>query len=115
MKENNSGIKRRKYDALFKEEVLQMISNGRPVSEVARSLGIGENIIYRWKSRSSGSGCSSRQQQNTVGKENSPAAGEDQLSLLKRIKELEQERDIRLRRKPCSFSAVRPEGALPVY
>ncbi len=52
MKENSSGIRRRKYDASFKEEVLQMISNGRPVSEVARSLGIGENIIYRWRSRS---------------------------------------------------------------
>ncbi len=93
MKENSSGMKRRKYDVSFKEEVLQMISNGRPVSEVARSLGIGENIIYRWKSRSRG-GAGSIQQPNTVGKENSPAAGEDQLSLLKRIKELEQERDI---------------------
>ncbi len=91
MKENSNGIKRRKYDASFKEEVLQMIRNGRPVSEVARSLGIGENIIYRWRSRSHNS---SQGQPNTVGKENSPAAGEDQLSLLKRIKELEQERDI---------------------
>ena len=89
MKENSSGMKRRKYDASFKEEVLQMISNGRPVSEVARSLGIGENIIYRWRSRGSSPG-----QLNTVDKENSPAAGEDTLSLLKRIKELEQERDI---------------------
>ncbi len=90
MKENSSGIRRRKYDVSFKEEVLQMISNGRPVSEVARSLGIGENIIYRWRSRSH----NSIQQPATVGKENSPAAGEDQLSLLKRIKELEQERDV---------------------
>ena len=31
MKKNSSGIKRRKYDASFKEEVLQMIRNGRPV------------------------------------------------------------------------------------
>ena len=87
MKENSSGKRRRKYDASFKEEVLQMISNGRPVSEVARSLGIGENIIYRWRNRSH----NSIQQPNTVGKENSPAAGEDQLSLFKRIKELEAE------------------------
>ena len=96
MKENSSssGMKRRKYDASFKEEVLQMISQGRPVSEVARSLGIGENIIYRWRSRSSHTATNSIQQPNTVGKENSPAAGEDQLSLLKRIRELEQERDI---------------------
>lgn len=94
MKENSSGMKRRKYDASFKEEVLQMIRHGRPVSEVARSLGIGENIIYRWKSRSGG-GDAILQQPNTVSKENSPAvADEESLSLLKRIKELEQERDI---------------------
>ena len=29
MKENNSGMKRRKYDASFKEEVLKMVYNGR--------------------------------------------------------------------------------------
>jgi len=45
-------LKRRKYDKEFKEEVLRMISTGRPVSEVAQSLGIGENLIYKWKSRS---------------------------------------------------------------
>ena len=28
-----------------------MVFNGRPVSQVAQSLGIGENLIYRWKSR----------------------------------------------------------------
>ena len=44
----------------FKQEVLQMIYNGRPVSEVAQSLGIGENIIYRWKS-------TARQQQQPDG------------------------------------------------
>ena len=98
MKENSSssiGMKRRKYDASFKEEVLQMIRNGRPVSEVARSLGIGENIIYRWRSRSSSSAATvGSQQLSTVGKENSPVAPEDQQALLKRIRELETERDI---------------------
>jgi transposase-like protein len=40
MKEKSTGgIKRRKYDASFKEEVLRMICNGRPVSEVAREPG----------------------------------------------------------------------------
>ncbi len=50
MKEKSSSEKRRKYDASFKQEVLQMVFKGRPVSEVAQSLGIGENLIYRWKS-----------------------------------------------------------------
>ena len=60
-----------------------MIRNGRPVSQVARRLGIGENIIYRWKSRSG-----KQQQPAIVGKENSAVAGsEDHLSLRKRIRE----------------------------
>jgi transposase len=91
MKEKTTGgAKRRKYDASFKEEVLRMVAAGRPASEVAQGLGIGENLIYKWKSRSRSS-----QQPATVGKENSPlAVVEDQLVLLKRIRELEQERDI---------------------
>ena len=92
MKEKSTGAKRRKYDASFKEEVLRMVAAGRPASEVAQSLGIGENLIYKWKSRSM---TSSSQQPATVGKENSPLViSEDQQVLLKRIRELETERDI---------------------
>ena len=54
MKEKTRGVKRRKYNASFKEEVLGTVSAGRPASEVAQSLGIGENLIYKWESRSSG-------------------------------------------------------------
>ena len=39
---------RRKYDASFKEDVLNLIASGRTVSDVAQSLGIGTHIIYRW-------------------------------------------------------------------
>ena len=88
MKEETRGAKRRKYDASFRDEVLRMVMNGRPVSEVAQSLGIGENLIYKWKSRSS-------QQPAAVGKENSlTVIAEEQQALLRRIRELEQERDI---------------------
>ena len=92
MKEKNTGAKRRKYDASFKEEVLRMIAAGRPASEVAQSLGIGEHLIYKWKSRST----DSSQQPATVSKGNSPvvALREDPQALFKRIRELEQERDI---------------------
>ncbi len=68
MKEKTTGVKRRKYDVSFKGEVLRMVAAGRPASEVAQSLGISENLIYKWKSRSS----TSRQQSAVVGKENSP-------------------------------------------
>jgi transposase len=88
MKEKSTGVKRRKYDASFKEEVLNMVLNGRPVNEVAQSLGIGENLIYKWKSRSS-------QQPATVGKGDPAINSENQQALLlRRIRELEQERDI---------------------
>lgn len=98
MKEKSTtagGVKRRKYDVSFKEEVLRMVAAGRPASEVAQSLGIGENLIYKWKSRST----NSSQQPATVGKENSPIVPimedqQQQTLLLKRIRELEQERDI---------------------
>ncbi len=76
---------RRKYDSDFKQQVLQMIANGRPVREVAESLGIGENLIYRWRSR--------QESKFTEGKENSSAIT-DQQALLRRIRELEMERDI---------------------
>ena len=91
MKEKSTGAKRRKYDASFREEVVRMVLSGRPVTEVAQSLGIGENLIYKWKSRSM---TSSSQQPATVGKENSPVSSQDQQALLRRIRELEQERDI---------------------
>ena len=89
MQQKTTGAKRRKYDASFKEEVLRMIHNGRSASEVAQSLGIGENLIYKWKSRSS-------QQPAAVSKENSPIVpvAEEKQALHRRIWELEGERDI---------------------
>ncbi len=45
----NTKKTRRKYDAAFKEEVLKMVASGRPVPEIAQALGVGDNLIYRWK------------------------------------------------------------------
>jgi len=80
MKEKKSKEQRRKYDAEFKQQVLQMISNGRPLREVAESLGIGQNLIYRWRSR-----------QESKGTENAGATIDQQV-LLRRMRELETER-----------------------
>ncbi len=41
--------KRRKFGEGFCFEALKMINSGRSVSEVARTLGIGENLLYNWK------------------------------------------------------------------
>lgn len=88
MKEKIDGVKRRKYDASFKEEVLKMVYNGRSVSEVAQSLGIGENLIYRWKSRYKAKLADVEKTSNNT------AVSEDQQALQRRIRELETERDI---------------------
>jgi transposase len=78
---------RRKYDADFKNEVLRMIENGRPVPEVAQSLGVGSNLVYQWIKR-----CKTRKP--TVGLKPDLSFDEEKLSMQKRIKELETERDI---------------------
>jgi len=42
----------RKYDKDFKKNAVNLvIEGGRSVPEVARSLGIHENLLYRWKSQ----------------------------------------------------------------
>ena len=84
IKEKESKEQRRKYDADFKQQVLQMISHGHAVREVAESLGIGENLIYHWRSRQESKG--------TEGKENA-GTSTDQQALLKRIRELEMARN----------------------
>jgi transposase len=44
------GSGRRKYDKQFKEETVRLVTEGgRQVTEVARSLGIHENMLHTWK------------------------------------------------------------------
>jgi len=44
------GSGRRKYDKQFKEEAVRMVTEGgRSVAEVARGLGIHENILHKWR------------------------------------------------------------------
>lgn len=83
---------RRKYDKEFKEEVLKMVLNGRPVREVSESLGIGENIIYRWKNQAGGTSpslttTSDAHFQGTV-------SAKDHEQVKAKLREVEQERDI---------------------
>lgn len=88
MSEKKTGGKRRKYDQHFKEEVLKMISNGRSVVEVSQSLGIGENLIYRWKKRS---------QQGQNKQEGSGSASDlaaENARLKATLERVEQEREI---------------------
>lgn len=49
MEKKTVNKKHRKYDENFKAEVLKM-TKSRSVAEVARIMGIGENLLYKWRS-----------------------------------------------------------------
>ena len=49
MEKKNSVRRRRKFDAKFKSEALEMVNSGRSVKEVSQILGIGENLLYNWR------------------------------------------------------------------
>lgn len=74
---------RRKYDEGFKTEALRMVTNGRSVPDVARSLGISENILYKWRTE---------QKASYSSEESSRDAELEQLR--KQLRQVEMERDI---------------------
>lgn len=78
---------RRKYDSDFKNEVLKMVESGRPVPEIAQSLGIGNNLIYYWMKQA-------KKGKSTPGDRSELSFDEEKLALQKRVKELEMEREI---------------------
>jgi len=44
--------RRRKYDREFKVEAVKLVTGeGRAVAEVARNLGIHENLLYKWREK----------------------------------------------------------------
>ena len=83
--------------------MLQIVFNGRPVSEVSRSLGIGENLVCRWKSRHK-----AKENQQKGNKEADPTRVE---TLSRRIRETERD----ILKKPWPFSVARPEGSVQLH
>jgi transposase len=82
---------RRKYDAEFKEDVLKMVFSGRPVQEVATSLGINVSMIHKWRAQhTEAQGLSHPLMPIIV-----PAvSGVEHERVKARLREVEQERDI---------------------
>ena len=74
--------KRRKYNEEFKKRTVRMsYTSERPVTEVAESLGITTNMIYRW-----------RQKYTPDGDKTQMAEQQNELSKLRsRVAELEEE------------------------
>lgn len=87
MQPKNKPLKRRKYDATFKADVLKMIASGQSVAYVAQALGISEALIYKWKQRTKG------EEKYYPSSQVSDVVLENQ-RLLQRISQLETEREI---------------------
>ena len=79
----NSKQPRRKYDEGFKTEALRMVTAGRSAADVARSLGIGENLLYKWRA----------EQKSAYSPEETGRDAEIE-SLRKALRQVETERDI---------------------
>ena len=80
-------MNRKQYTNEFKAEAVQLArSSGKPVAQIARDLGLKENILYRWMkifgSPNDGSG------------KITPNEHEELMRLRREIRILKEERDI---------------------
>jgi transposase len=93
---------RRQYTDAFKSEAVRLTrESGRPVAQVARELGIGDTLLYRWRSEQRHVEAQGQTRQ-------SMRAGQEELARLKRENEtLKQERDF-LRRAAAFFARESP-------
>lgn len=94
MSVNNPVKTRRKYDASFKQDVLQMVASGRAVSELAQALGVSASQIHRWIHQSralTDPSATSDASQRSAGSSN-PAAEFERLKA--DLRRTEMERDI---------------------
>ena len=91
--------KRRKYDADFKAEVLKMLASGQTAAQISEKLGMGENLIYRWKKETAGQKVDKATPLST---ETAPLLERIE-SLQKELKRAETERDI-LKKAVAIFS-----------
>ena len=76
----NKKQSRRKYDEGFKTRALRLVTGGRSAAEVARSLGISENLLYKWRA----------EQKSAYSPEESPWDSEIE-SLRKALRQVEQD------------------------
>ena len=89
-------ITRRQFTDEFKLEAVRLIrESGRPVAQVARELGISDNVLYRWRTEQ-------RYVESQGGTRQSVRAEQDELTRLKRENEtLRKERDFLKRAAAC--------------
>lgn len=94
--------RRRQYTDEFKSEAVQLTrKSGRSVAQVARELGMSDNVLYRWMNEQRHADSQGRTRQAV-------RAGQDELTRLKRENEtLRKERDF-LRRAAAFFARESP-------
>jgi transposase len=93
---------RRKFTDAFKSEAVRLTrESGRPVAQVARELGISDNVLYRWRTE--------QQQVESQGRTRQAVRAEqDELTRLTRENEtLRKERDV-LKRAAAFFARESP-------
>lgn len=82
--------KRRQFDRVYKVEAVRLITQEhRPVAAVARDLGIGENLLHRWKQQ-----FTDRQEDAFVGTGNLSAEQTELRRLRRELTDVTEERDI---------------------
>jgi len=93
---------RRQFTDAFKSEAVRLTQeSGRPVAQVARDLGISDNVLYRWRTE--------QQQVESQGRTRQAVRAEqDELTRLTRENEtLRKERDF-LKRAAAFFARESP-------
>ncbi|MFH1374707.1 MAG: transposase [bacterium] len=82
--------KRRQFDRAYKVEAVRLITQEhRPVAAVARDLGIGENMLHRWKQQ-----LTDHQESAFVGTGNLSSEQTELRRLQRENADLREERDI---------------------
>jgi len=93
---------RRKYDRDFKEGAVRLvIDGGKSVRDLARDLGINENMLYRWKSE-----YLKDREDAFPGQGRLKPQDEEIWKLRRRVEDLEEEREI-LKKALAIFSKHR--------
>jgi transposase len=94
---------RQRYTAEFKAQAVELISTGKPVSQIAEELCISSNLLYKWKQNSQETQAGSEGPQVAGGR----AAADDLRSLRREIALLKAENDIL--KKAAVILGTRPQ------
>lgn len=83
--------KRKKYSREFKEEALRLVDEGgKPLTQIARELGIRSDLLQSWKSRRAATRTA---EEAFPGNGNSTGEAEEIRRLRRQLEQVKQERD----------------------